>query len=80
MSERLAAHFENRTYYFMLESQKENEVKISMYGTLYTFLKSADRWMNNSQCYGNESKPGWGGHAGPRNRLICKEALKEQIF
>ncbi|AYL96547.1 hypothetical protein [Mucilaginibacter celer] len=47
MSERLAAHFENRTYYFTLESQKENEVKINMYGTLYTFLKSGDRWMNN---------------------------------
>lgn len=47
MSERLEAHFENRTYYFTIETGKPGELKISMYGTLYTFIKSGERWINH---------------------------------
>ncbi|NVM66865.1 hypothetical protein FHW88_005183 [Mucilaginibacter sp. SG538B] len=46
MSERLAAHHENRTYYFTIESRKPGELKIMMYGTPYTFLHSGERWIN----------------------------------
>ncbi|MFC0514611.1 hypothetical protein ACFFGT_10380 [Mucilaginibacter angelicae] len=47
MSERLAAHFENRSYYFVIDSRKENEIKITMYGTPYTFIKNGESWRNS---------------------------------
>ncbi|NVM62187.1 hypothetical protein FHW88_000463 [Mucilaginibacter sp. SG538B] len=43
----MEAHHENRVYYFHLKSRKENEIKITMYGTLYTFIKSGETWINN---------------------------------
>jgi hypothetical protein len=48
MSERLSAHFENRIYYFTVESRKPGELKIMMYGTLYTFLQTGERWLNHA--------------------------------
>lgn len=47
-TERLEAHFENRIYYFQLVSKAENEIKITMYNTPYTFVKKDDVWMNSS--------------------------------
>lgn len=47
MSQRLEAHFENRIYYFTVENKKPGELKISMYGTSYTFVKNGERWINH---------------------------------
>jgi hypothetical protein len=48
MSQRLEAHFENRIYYyFIIADSKPGELKISMYGTPYTFIKSGGRWVNH---------------------------------
>jgi len=47
MSDRLAAHHENRVYYFFVESIKDNEVKINMYGTPYSLLRSGEAWVNS---------------------------------
>lgn len=47
MSQRLEAHFENRTYYFTTENRKPGELKITMYGTPYTFIKNGERWVNH---------------------------------
>lgn len=46
MTERLEAHFENRIYYFTVESHIDNELKIIMYSTNYTFHKKDEVWEN----------------------------------
>ncbi|PWG78384.1 hypothetical protein [Pararcticibacter amylolyticus] len=46
MHERLEAHFENRVYYFYLESQSDDEIFIRMYKTPYLFIKHNKTWIN----------------------------------
>jgi hypothetical protein len=47
MDEKLAAHFENRIYYFYVTAKEPAEVIISMYGTRYMFIKKEDKWVNH---------------------------------
>jgi hypothetical protein len=47
MSERLEAHFQNRTYYFDLTDRKPEGFTITMYNTPYTFVKKNGRWQNH---------------------------------
>lgn len=46
-SQKLAANTENRTYYFYIVQQKDNEVSILMYSTPYTLVKNEDGWANH---------------------------------
>lgn len=50
-NEKLAANTENRTFYFYVVLQKENEITISMYNTNYTLVKVDDKWQNASGNY-----------------------------
>jgi hypothetical protein len=45
-SEKLAAHTENRTYYFYIVNRKDNELVITMYNTNYMLIKDGDGWKN----------------------------------
>ncbi|MBS1530914.1 MAG: hypothetical protein JSU01_11435 [Bacteroidetes bacterium] len=45
-NEKLAANTGNRTFYFYLVQQKENEISITMYNTPYTLIKVGDNWQN----------------------------------
>ena len=47
MEDKLAAHFENRIYYFYVRAKTENEVMSTMYQTPYTFIKKGDKWVNH---------------------------------
>lgn len=48
MTDKLAAHFENRIYYFYLTNQQPAEIVISMYSTPYIFIKKEDKWVNHT--------------------------------
>ena len=47
MEEKLAAHFENRIYYFYVKAKTETEIMITMYQTPYTFIWKDDQWRNH---------------------------------
>ncbi|PTQ96606.1 hypothetical protein C8P68_10491 [Mucilaginibacter yixingensis] len=48
MTEKLAAHYENRTYYFYIVDKKPGELSIRMYDTPYIFIRKNDTWENHS--------------------------------
>lgn len=48
MSEKLAAHYENRTYFFKIVNKSADEISIDMYGTAYTFVKKNTQWANKT--------------------------------
>jgi|GEM_PF-1822559 len=50
-TEKLAAHTDNRTFFFYVNEQKENEIIITMYNTQYTLIKSGDIWENHHSNY-----------------------------
>jgi hypothetical protein len=45
-TEKLAAHTQNRTFYFTIVQQTEQEIRISMYNTSYTLVKQDAGWRN----------------------------------
>jgi len=47
MSDRLQAHHENRIYYFTVERHQAAELKITMYGMVYTLVKKGAHWVNH---------------------------------
>ena len=50
-NEKLAAHTENRTFYFYIVNRKETELVITMYNTTYILVKDGDRWRNATSNY-----------------------------
>lgn len=50
-SEKLASHTENRTFYFYIVNQKDNELVITMYNTTYTLIREGDGWRNATSNY-----------------------------
>lgn len=52
-TEKLAAHTQNRTFYFTIIQQSEQEIRISMYNTSYTIVKQNVGWRNAPTNYFN---------------------------
>ncbi|GAA4907623.1 hypothetical protein [Mucilaginibacter defluvii] len=52
-TEKLAAHTQNRTFYFTIVQQSEQEIRISMYNTSYTLIKQNVGWRNAPTNYFN---------------------------
>ena len=44
----LEAHYDDRIYYFTVESKGSKEIVVNMYNTLYNFTKIETGWVNNS--------------------------------
>lgn len=50
-NEKLAANTENRTFFFYVTEQGENEIRITMYSTPYTFICRNGKWENHASNY-----------------------------
>ncbi|RFZ94047.1 hypothetical protein D0C36_00345 [Mucilaginibacter conchicola] len=48
MSTKYEAHYEDRTFYFFITSKEPDEIRITMYGAVYTLVKKDDEWKNHS--------------------------------
>jgi len=48
---KFAAHSENRTFFFYVNEQKENEISITMYNTQYVLIKNGETWKNHHSNY-----------------------------
>ncbi|GAA4326795.1 hypothetical protein GCM10023149_29830 [Mucilaginibacter gynuensis] len=56
-NDRFAAQLETRIFYFYVVDQKPAEVKITMYGTPYTFQRFNEGWRNAASNMMNMSQP-----------------------
>jgi len=50
-NEKLAASTENRTFYFYVKEQSDNEIRITMYNTPYTLVCRDGKWENHASNY-----------------------------
>lgn len=51
MAEKLAANYQNRTYFFVILKKEAAEISINMYGTIYFLIKTEEGWVNK---FGNK--------------------------